>query len=355
MKLKVFADLHHGDLYFSLHRLFVERLGCEIYRPIGFDWFHKGFWKIAEPYGNAMDTVGQYLDIEHEKWEQKEELIYDEYVYKIHGNSFKVNEVHFIYEPVHDYYQKAITLETFKNMKFDIVLSTIQSHDLPYQRLRDSYQPQAKIIAHLGNTGQKSPLPNIIHSVPYIKRPEQNAVLAHQELDPRLYNYIEPPKNTKSIFSVVNCYPYPKIYETYKNLLKEVEMKNYGAGCPDGSLFGSKGVAERMREANAGWHLKPQGGLGHSAMGWMFSGRPIITNMSQHRSWGGNAVKLFEPGVTCHDIEAHTVEENCKLIRKMLEPEENAKWCERAKKRFHEIIDYDKEEQDVRDFLSRLI
>jgi len=70
---------------------------------------------------------------------------------------------------------------------------------------------------------------------------------------------------------------------------------------------------------------------------------------------GASGARLFEPGVTCHNLEAHSFEENCKLIRKMLEPEENAKWCERAHKRFHEVINYDEEARNIKEFLGRLL
>lgn len=347
-KMKVFTDLHHGDLYFSLKRLFEDRLGFELYRPIGLDWFHEGYWQIAKPYNHAMDTVNQYLAIGGDDWDQYKDL---------NGgtNNYVEDNVYHIWEPVHEYHQKAITFDTFKDMDIDIIMSTVVLHDRPYEKMRDVYKPNAKIIAHLGNTGQRTHLPNVIHSVPYRPAPGQNTVLVHQELDPNIYKYVKPSSETKNIFSVVNCFPYPHVFNQYKAAMPDVDMRAYGAGSPDGSLFGCRGVAEKMREANIAWHLKPQGGLGHSAMGWMMSGRPLITNMSQNRSWGGNAVALFEPGVTCFDIERGTIEENVAAIRTMLEPEENVKWSERVKQRFHDVINYDAEEEKTRRFIERLI
>lgn len=345
VKMNIFTDLHHGDLYYSLHRLFVERLGFDLYRPIGLDWFNFGYWKIAEPYGNAMDTVNQYLEIREAAWDQHKCL---------NGNHYIEDGTYYIYDPVHDYYQKAITLEKFRSMKFDIIMSTYQPHDGPFLSLRDTYQSQAKLIAHLGNTGQTTILPNAIHSVPYYSSSNKNLVHCYQELDPKIYSYIEPPKDTKKITSVVNCFPYPNLWYKYKSSLQEVDMKNYGGGCPDGSLFGCKGVAEEMRRTNIAWHLKPQGGLGHSAMGWFASGRPIVTNMSQHRSWGGKAVELFIPGETCVDIESGSFQDNLKLLYRILEPEENLKWSERVRKKFEQVFNYNQDEENIRIFLGRL-
>src|SRR5574337_1850875 len=124
--MKIFTDLHHGDLFYSIHALFEKRLNIEVYRPIGLDWFYKGYWRIAEPYGNAIDTVKQYLDINDHGFDQYKNL---------NGNNYKQDNVYHVYEPVHQYYQRAITFEQFKSMKFDIIMSTVECHDQPYLRL----------------------------------------------------------------------------------------------------------------------------------------------------------------------------------------------------------------------------
>ena len=77
--------------------------------------------------------------------------------------------------------------------------------------------------------------------------------------------------------------------------------------------------------------------------------------MSQHTIYGGNALDYFEPNVTCIDIESGTINENCKKIKKWLEPENNIKYCENAKRRFHDIINYDVEEENFKTFLSNIL
>lgn len=344
--MNIFADLHHGDLFYSLHRLFVERLGWNLYRPIGQDWFTAGFWKIAEPYGNAQDTVNQYLDINS----------YGYNAYKnLNGEHYIEDDIYHIYDPGHDYYQKGITLEKFKSMKFDIILPSITSHEGPYVKLRDLFQSTAKVIAHLGNGGQTTNQQFVITSTPYNSKPNQHVVYIHQELDPKLYNYIPPNTNTKNIYSMVNCLPYPELYNKYKAAMPDINFKAYGANSPDGPLSGSKGVGAKMPEANIGWQLKPLGGLGHTAMGWFASGRPVICNMSENRRTSGDALRLFEPGVTCIDIEQFSLEDGCKEIRKWLEPENNLKYAENVLKRFKEVLNYDQEEQNLRKFLEIIL
>lgn len=342
--MKVFTDLHHGDLYYSLHRLFVERLGFELYRPIGFEWFDEGYWKIAEPYGNARDTINQYLYINNDG--------YVPYV-NLNGTNYFEDGVYYVWEPGHKYYQRAITLDQFKAMQFDIIIPSIASHEDPFEKLRKQYQPDAKLVVHMGNGGQRTAARNVMYSIPYDPMPHQNAVFMHQELDPTIYQFTEPNPDTKNIWSMVNCLPFRSTYEQYKALMPDCDFKAYGAGSPEGPLNGSKGVGAKMVEANIGWQLKKLGGLGHTAMGWFMSGRPVITKMSENRRSGGEALLLFEPGVTCLDIEAHTPEENVRLIREMLE--HNKEWGLRAKQRFDEIINYEEEEKNFRNFLGKLI
>ena len=346
--MKILIDLHHADLYYSLYCLLEKRLGFELYRPIGIDWFNEGYWKIAEPYNNSIDTINQFLE---------SDLISPERYHASCGyyNHSCKDDIYHIYNPIHDYYQKAIKIETFKNLKFDLIISTIEAHDYAFEKLRDKYQPSAKLIAQLGNTLQKTHCKNVIHSVPYTPQSEQNCILMHQEINTNLYTYITPDVNTKNIYSVVSLAPYLEIYNEYKNILDICNFKYYGINCPDGILDGALGVSEKIKEANLGWCLKHLGGLGHSNMGWMCSGRPIITNMSQHRFWGGNALKLFEPDYNCIDIESDTTHEISKKIKKWLEPEINIKMGENAKKRFHEIINYDEEEMKFRKFMSNIL
>jgi len=344
--IRVFTDYHHGDLYYSLHRLFEEQLGWELYRPIGLDWFHNGYWKIAEPYNNAIDTVRQYLDINNDGWIPFKNL---------NGQNYLENNTYFSFDPSHNYYHRAITFDSFKEMQFDIILPTYEPHERLFLKLRDLFHPKAKLVAQMGNNGQDSILPNVIHSVPYVSKINQKAFYYHQEIDLSLYTYQAPDPNHKKIYSVVHLYPYPQIWKAYKEILPEVEMKNYGSGCPDGVLSGPESVSQKMREASCGWHLKPQGGLGHSSLGWLASGRPVITNMSQMRSWGGDCLSLFEPGVTCIDIESYTKAQGASVIRALLKPEELLKWSERVYRRFNDLINYDFEKELLGKFFMEVL
>jgi hypothetical protein len=57
--MRVLADFHHGSLLRSLVMLFEDRLGMELYRPIGLQWLHRGYWAIS----NLKGTAKQFLDL----------------------------------------------------------------------------------------------------------------------------------------------------------------------------------------------------------------------------------------------------------------------------------------------------
>lgn len=342
--MKIFTDLHHGDLYYSLHLLFERRLGFELYRPIGLDWFNKGYWKIAEPYGNPKDTIGQYLDINKKGYIPYKNL---------NGQHYVEEDIYHVYTPGHDYYQKAITLEKFQEMDFDIIMPTFPGHDHPFERLRNKYHPKAKMIMQMGNKNQTTHLPNVLHSSAYPNpRPGQNCVFYHQEISPDLFSYTPPNPGTRQVNAILNLAADLNVFNRLKSNIYNADWKYYGAGCPDGALSGARGVSEKMKEANVAFH--PKMGVGHVTRGWFAIGRPIITRMSLHRQAGGDALKLFEPGATCIDLDSNTIHEAEKLVREALRPDKNLEWCKRVNKRFKQVINYDRDEIKVRRFLERL-
>jgi len=72
--MKVFADLHHGDLFYSLQLLFEKRLKAELYRPVGIEWWKEGFWNVF----NHPATAQQYLDFNSSGEENKKKLWHSE-------------------------------------------------------------------------------------------------------------------------------------------------------------------------------------------------------------------------------------------------------------------------------------
>lgn len=343
--MKVFVDYHHQDLYYSLHRLFVERLGWELYRPIGMDWFPE-FWKIGDPYPTPRDTAGQFLGTETGEWDQFKNL---------NGQNYQEDGIYHIFDPAHDFYHKAVTLDQFKKMQFDVVISTYDKHEPVYDELVRRYQPNAKRVTQLGNVGWSSSARNVLASVPFTPSPDQNVVFYHQEVDPKFFQPNSPNPDSNKIYSFVNLLPRPEIFNQYKEALSEFDFKAFGSSSPDGALPGAKGIAPVMKEAKLGWHIKPLDGFGHVVMDWWANGRGLITQLSDLAFYDDPSNKyMYEDQVTCINLEARSFEENLENIRFWMKPENAERMSENVRKRFAEVFNYDKEEQEIRKFFERM-
>lgn len=348
--LRVFSDLHHSGLFYSLKLLFEDRLGGELYRPIGEEWFGKGFWDVAKPYNDDPGTIKQYLSL-------------DSRFTPIDGTPV-LNKVidtkpthYVIEEKEHNYQQKAITFEQFKAMDIDIIIASIPSHWITYKKLRNEYKPKAKVIAHMGNMFneifsfiQDGIVDNLMASTIEFPHKDLNTVFYHQEQP--LVDFIPPDPNNRKIKSFVHLLPKSEQFNEYKTVLNDFEFKAYGAGSPNGWVNGLSNLYSEMQDTQYVYHVKPGGdGYGWNWHSAFMLGRPVLTNFTDYEKCLGG--KLFEDGITGFNLEAHTVVENCDLIRRAL-VDNPGKMAEAANKRFKEIVNYDLEEQTIRKFLEML-
>ena len=60
----ILCDYHHGELYESLLKLFEDRLGGKVYRPIGADWHTEGWWIMGNDAGMIQQYLGDKFSIE---------------------------------------------------------------------------------------------------------------------------------------------------------------------------------------------------------------------------------------------------------------------------------------------------
>lgn len=347
--MNVFADLHHSGLYYSLHILFEKRLGGNLYRPIGTNWFEDGFWDIAKPYNNNPATIVQYLQI-------------TPYFAPIDGSPAlntvsQLKSTHYeVRELEHDYIQKAITLDQFKEMDIDIIIASIPDHWVTYKKLRDIYKPKAMLICHMGNIGwdnekliKQGQVENLLASVKPFDLPKNiNLCWYHQELP--IVDFKLPLR--KQITSFVHLFPKPEQYYRYTKALPDFDWKAYGAGAPDGWKNGLVNIYQGMQESMWGYHVKPGGdGMGHIWHSWCMVGRPLLTNFSDYKDKLGGL--LFEHTVTGIDLEQGTVSENAAFVRHYSDPEAHARMCMAVRKRFEEIVNYDIEEKKIRKFIEK--
>ena len=348
--LRCFCDLHHADLYYSLQLLFEKRLGAELYRPIGLEWREQGFWNVYDHPATAQQFLGldQAINIPKD----------------VHGNYLPEGQqlnlnyrfedgIYYVHDPSHNKIQRAITLDKFRNLKFDIIISSIPDHIAPYNKLIQLYQPQAKHIFQVGNAwGHQPGVKNILSSTaPFGVPPDINICFYHQEFDLNVFKYTVPTVHNV-IGSYVHCMPQPELLSQYRSLLPEFSIISYGAGM-DSVLHGSHSVAEKMRNSSWTYHFKPGGdGFGHSVISSYACGRPALVWRNQYQ--GKLADSLFSHEQTCIDMSLNRPEVNAQLIRKWSEPELHKTMCQNAYNRFREMVDFDAEEQKIRSFLSQL-
>jgi glycosyltransferase involved in cell wall biosynthesis len=346
-QMNIFADEHHVTLYKSLHLLFENRLGHNLFRPVGVEWFDEGFWKIAEPYGNHPATIKQYLSL------APEDQIY--YWGTPPLNIVNKEKDGYYEVKVDGYVQKAVTLEQFKNMKFDIIIATIPAHIEPYKKLIKLYQPQAKFIFQEGNCWHmdRSQAPNLLSSTKKYNT-DSNALFYHQEFDLNDFSF-ESARRYNRITNLVHLFrgsPEALTWDKYKQALPEYEWRMHGIEGDDGVI--QECLAETIKDTTFLWHLKIEGdGFGHVIHNAFACGRPPIVRKRYYED--KLAGELMEDLVTCVDLDKRSFEDNIKVIKEYSQPDKYDQMSKNAYNRFKEIVDYDKEQKQIEEFLKGLV
>ena len=349
--MNIFADLHHSGLYYSFHLTFEKRFGFNLFRPIGRQWFDKGFFKIAAPYNNNPATIAQYLDLRNIPQDGTPALNSDVIVEK---GQIKV------WDSYHEYYQKVITFEEFCSMEIDIIIASIPAHYTAFEILRKNYKPKAKLIFHLSNIFweneeliKKGAVKNLMASVIPFEIPKGiNAVFYHQEQP--VIPFSAPSERVyeeKQINSFVHLLPMRSLYEELKKSLPEFNFHAYGASCPDGFMPTLSDLYKKMADSYFIYHVKPHGdGYGWNWHSSFMVGRPLITNYEDYRGkLGGKLFDNLETGVSGN---SHLIEEFVKNIRKALDPEIHLLWSFNARKNWEREVNYAKEAEEIYKFIS---
>lgn len=355
MNYKVFTDFHHAGLLNSLILLFEKRLGGEVYRPIGKDWFEKGYWKVYD----HPATVEQFLGIGGNTPDGSPPL--NEVIEKGGPHTFKCQDID------SGYFNRAITLDGFMSLPFDIVIASIPHHIEPFKRLCSEHPNKPKLIYQIGNawTIEAGLAKNIMASaviddIP----PDINFISYHQEFDldvfkPRDMQFTQIPD--KKIYSFVNCFSIQEhfkedwsLFTSVERFMHDYEFKSFGGSCRDGACHGSKQVSDKMNEARFIWHTKAGGdGYGHVVFNTAAIGRPMITRKSYYKNKLGD--KLMIDGETCINIDNLTMSDIAYKINYYSDPDRYRLMCTNVYNNFKKQVDFDMEEKRLREFLLKLL
>lgn len=349
--MRVLTDFHHSSLLLATNMLFGDRLGMEVYRPIGMEWFEEAFWGI----NNLRDTAAQFLSLDQ--------------TYKPGDGTPSLNQIaqktqHIegicqVMDPGAISLHKACTLDYFKDNQWDYVIASIPAHVPLFEKLIKLYSPSAKLIVQVGNNWSLDMFQgrNILASV----KPSLAPATVHfyrQEFSRKIFSP-EPAKTSRNIYSFVNVIEKSGIgWEDYNALKAILEAQGfnfaaYGGQCPDGNMDGPLRLARKMYEAMMIFHVKPGGdGFGHIIHNAYACGRPIITRSSHYNDC--LAEDLLVPG-TFIDLDKFSIgEAKNTLTRLAYQDDVLLEMGRKAAQQFDYVVDYDKEAQEVSIWLQNL-
>jgi hypothetical protein len=364
--MKILADFHHVDLFYSFQLLFEGRLGHELYRPIGREWVEEDLWDIY----NEYPVTDCYLSTERDK----AALLVSElpplgstpwarYLIEM----MKIGHTTHIHDGVYTtadkskpgVFYKGVTLDKFKRSKFDVIISSVPQHFDRFQQLL-KYNPGMKHIFHMGFGNAPWPVPAgarnlLLHSEPLGGVPGGvNRVFYKQEFNTDVFSYT-PPEHHNNIISYVYFPESMKLMDDVSNLLKNHSFNLIGnfRGPQAGIMIDSNVLAMQMKASSFTWHIKPGGeSYGHCLADTYACGRPAIINKHdyKYKMMG----PLLEDKVTCIDVSNRTPEELASVILEFSDPEKHREMCSNAYTRFCEVIDFEGDARNVQRFMEKL-
>jgi hypothetical protein len=322
--MNVLIDRHHAGLFHSL-QLLGARLGWTIYTPTGHDWWDAGVWRFGEVFGD--DRLAQQYLTQTEPFD----------------NEFPDTPIAFV------------TLAEAQAMDWAYVIATVQENQHGFARF--ARERGATYVMQVGNTGQwvdwsLDPLALVSSEVPIHGR----GIVYHQEMDPVDFvpvdEVVEGGDYIRFAASFVNCMS--SMGACWDLLLQAealgVPVDVYGIDGQDGIVKPYSQLVRLMSLYGWGWHDKAQGdGFGHVIHSWAAVGRPLIGHASHYR--GRMAEPFWQDGVTCIDLDRHSIAEAVEIVRTM-SVEQHADMCFRIREVFDEQVDYGREATAIADFLG---
>jgi hypothetical protein len=314
--MRALIDYHHADLAESLHLLLTDRLGIDLYIPVGPEWF-PDVWAFGHTTWGDDRLARQFLN----------------------RQNVEVDDAH------PDRPHSVVSLAEAQDMDWDFVIASVPDNYRGYARFAQEHG--AKFVIQAGNTNQfidwtLNPLVLNSSEMPLVGR----GVTYHQEFDLDAFAYSDAESNI--VGSFVNCMdrmPCWSFLAEATGLLPNT-FRIHGIDGPDGNIKPTRDVGTLMRSYGWAWHDKVTGdGFGHVIHGWAAVGRPLIGHASHYA--GKMAGPLWEDGVTCIDLDRHSVAE----LPSLLETLDNVRMGRAIRDRFDELVDYDEEAEAVRSLL----
>lgn len=353
--MNVLCDYHHGELYESLRKVFEVRLGGKLYRPIGREWHDEGYWAISHNEG----TIDQFLDYRFSTSGSISGTFVEdagEIEARGHKNYFK--KILSIYDnPPHN----TITFEAAKEFPWDIIIATFPPHYPIMLNFQKKFCPKAKYVIQFGNVVYPRYIPegiqNALNSTGIVHSEIAHCLDYYQEFDTSCLNPQTPDNDGKFItcFLVNNGGHRAADYWKLQSLLPDWTFKEYGVLNKDGNIHLYKDQCQEIRRAAFLWHVKLNGdGYGYTLYRSLYAGKPVILNYgtvySEHRL---AKLGFMKDGETIIDYDGKTLEQIASSLQTMRS--NFPIHSENISRRMREIINFDREEQNIRRFIENLI
>lgn len=331
--------------------LFEERLGWELYRPLGLSWFQRGFWHIAEPYGNAADTINQYLGVPNRSWGKETEPIQE------YGDTELKDSIYHIPLKIasEEYIQKAITFEQFQKIDFDYIIATHPLNEASYSYLAKTYKPGSVFIRHVGDTSSQ---PKCAHNVmATVKTPFQSDlnVLRYFPEHHSSYCYT-PPANHNVLKSFVTHFKGMRDYREilmYEKAMPDFIFKMHGSDERDGVISGSK-MPGAIKDSAFVIHLKYTGCGGFLPREALSCGRPVIVKKSYCYEYLTMEGDLYEDSVNAIDLDLGSWQQNIDKIRYFSDPDRHTEMCRNTAEKFKRDVNFEYEAAQIKSWLESL-
>ena len=346
----ILVDYHHHDLWESLE-LLCARLGWTLYRPMGMDWFHAGYWNFERAWhGDAV--AKQYL----EPWGSDE------------------TEPHRRFDHSHRRWQNLLTLEQARFVRPDIVMASVAHNHEGLHRF--AKEVGATFGLHLGNVRfsdidmreDRWDLADFGIVTSVLPAPvDKPHVVVHQEFSLQDFRHEPPPEDgVFTVASFVNCFP--ENQRAYAGFLATAVLRpeydwkvygSYGSAPTDEYAAGNIGecakVGDAMRASDIAWHTKQwSDGFGHVIHDWAAVGRPLIGHEWYYRSQ--LAGPLWQEGVTSFDITDKSPADVIAILDRLYhDPDLRLRMGEAMAARFREVVNFDEEEQAIRRMFAQVL
>lgn len=350
MTVNVLADRHHGGLYRSL-QLLADRLGWDLYTPVGTDWESERYWAFGMNQGITDRLAQQYLVPHDGVWEEKH--------HGFGGGVYETRDPEFPGSVI-----TGVTLGVARHMDWAYVIASLDDNQWGFSRF--AHEVSARFVVQVGNTGQYvawnlDPLALVSSEVPIVGR----GVRYHQEMDPAASSFVKPEwmrehwarwsYSKPPISSFVNCFPsIGSCYDGWtamRQALPDFQFLEYGIDGAEGVLKPIGALAAAMGSSLFGYHCKTHGdGFGHVIHGWAAVGRPIIGHSSHYR--GKMAEHLWRHGETCIDLDVVSIPEAARMVRDIAaDPDRHAAMCHAIRAEY-DRIDHDAEAAAIKALLA---